>query len=316
MKEVLKTFVPLLGMSQEELAHYVLDCVKGKNDTYEVEFEKDAYIYVTGGKKDIKKPLLTSHLDTINDISYGKFSTQTSKLPEVVIEEHNGMTLISTSNQAVLGADDRSGVWIMLQLILKGVTDYDYVFCFDEEVGGVGSTVFAGSKVDILDQYTCFISLDRRGVDEVATYGYDNQDLIDIFEAKGYKEAMGSFTDCVNMSEKTDIACINLSVGYDKEHTNKETQIVDVLPQMLYILTDDNLIAELQAQTFHAEYNYKYKSPKSKSWNDYEQYMFSDKEPVFCDICGQHAPLYLVNNMMVCNDCTAYADYEEYEWID
>jgi putative aminopeptidase FrvX len=43
----------------------------------------------------------------------------------------------------VLGGDDRAGVEIMLILINDGCRDYDYLFCFDEEIGGVGSSKFA-----------------------------------------------------------------------------------------------------------------------------------------------------------------------------
>ena len=79
-------------------------------------------------------------------------------------------------------------------------------------------------NIDENESITAFIGLDRRGLDNVAVYGYDNQDLINLFENEGYIEVDGSITDVAVLSEQSsrNLACVNLSVGYYNEHTKRE----------------------------------------------------------------------------------------------
>ena len=78
--------------------------------------------------------------------------------------------------------------------------------------------------IDENESITAFIGLDRRGLDNVAVYGYDNSDLINLFENEGYIVVDGSITDVSILSEQSsrNLACVNLSVGYYNEHTKRE----------------------------------------------------------------------------------------------
>ncbi|MBT0612770.1 hypothetical protein [Campylobacter hyointestinalis] len=149
------------------------------------------------------------------------------------------------------GGDDRAGVYIALQLI-KAKKPFAFGFFKDEEIGCLGSSALS-SYINSLDSVTAFIGLDRRGADEVATYGHDNKELINIFESKGYIEAVGSVTDASKLSALSNkgLACVNLSVGYYNEHTKKEVLNTTAMNRTLKVLK--NLDISLFNKPFKAK---------------------------------------------------------------
>ena len=100
--------------------------------------------------------------------------------------------------------------------------------------------------------------------------------------------------------------------GYVKFSTLEDTVYATFNGNVEFILTDTELIAQLQSKKFIASpYTH-----RGYSWNQYPSSSSNGMEPVFCDICGQHLPLYVSNNLMVCKDCIPFADYEEdYSWL-
>jgi hypothetical protein len=199
-------FIELLCMTQEEVEVYVGRLVPNSKRV------SGEYIYVDNGKD---KPILTAHMDTINDHRGYRLTKE-----DLTIGKALKVSLKDTSGAVCLGGDDRTGVYIMLKLIEMGNTNYSYLFTCDEEVGGHGGESFVKHYPDITPK--CIISLDRKGTDEVALYGYDNDELVNVFENEGYTRDVGSFTDCVTLSDKYNVACVNLSSGYTNEHTTKE----------------------------------------------------------------------------------------------
>ena len=244
-KKQVKKFIDMLLMNQEELFNYVIDNIPNHCTTV---YEAGKYIYVKSGDNE-DKPLLTSHLDTVDDHSKNRDILRAKD-----IINDNGVLSVSPFVDKVLGGDDRAGVYIMLELMKKDLSNsYDYIFFCDEEIGGLGSSYYSKTFTPELEQYTCFISLDRRGKNDVATYGYDNTDLIQVFEDRGYKEAFGSYTDCVECSEESKIACVNLSVGYDNEHTSRETQDITIIDKVIELLSNKEVISSLSKETFEYE---------------------------------------------------------------
>lgn len=281
MKKQTKEFINMLKMTQEELGKYVLS--KVDNNSSKVYNKHNSYIYI---EYDEGNPILTSHLDTINTHDY------INKAPEPILAIYGDDTINNLNEKAVLGADDRAGVWVMLQLLYSGNINYNYLFCYDEEIGGVGSKEFANEFKEKLYKSSCFISLDRRGSNEIASYGYDNDDLIKVFTDIGYKPVTGSFTDCVNLSRVSDIACCNLSVGYNYEHTDTEVQDINVMYKVLDVL---HKVSHNFVRQYHA-------------YDDI--YSDMDIEPLLCECCGEHAPLYVVTvgnyDYQVCSECKEY----------
>jgi hypothetical protein len=202
-----------------------------------------------------------------------------------------GSILAVKKGARVLGADDRAGVFIALNLLHR--QDFNFAFFAQEEVGGKGSTQFA-LKED-LDQYSAFIGLDRasrHGKQNIATYGYDNDDLISLF---GFPESYGSMCDASVLSGYCDIACVNLSVGYEHEHTNKEILDLELMNQTLQVMQE--LVVPDEVYT----YEIKTKRDWGYTW-DFKPSV-KNYDPVVCDNCGLPSILYTVDGMYVCEYC-------------
>ena len=314
MKKETKEFIRMLMMTQDELFKYVLEQLVA----LEMDFDYDLGNYILVKTTPLAtKALLTSHLDTVDD------NAKIRKNPQVVIE--NGVISVKEGTNTCLGGDDRAGVWIMLQLLRSPqALDYDYVFCCDEEVGGHGSTAFAKEYKELINEYNAIISLDRAGVDDCATYGYNNDELIKVFNKVGFKEEWGSFTDCVNMSAVSDVACVNLSVGYFSEHSSRETQNISVMYNTLAIMQRAEIIDALTTQRYeHDGYAFSGGWGGNYSWEqEYGDTHTASAtqqglDPIFCECCGQHLPLYNVKTYddeeySLCFDCVdLYDDYRK-----
>jgi len=240
------------------------------------------YTFIT--PKEIVKyvPLLSAHTDTVHKV-------KPTKLTNI-----NGTI---TNPNGGLGADDRAGCYIMYLLLLSGVAeDYMYILTDEEEIGGVGGYEFVNSQVfeDIVVTYaSCFIGLDRKGSSDCASYGYDNEALIDILSNVGYLSTYGSFTDVMTFSQYSHIACVNLSIGYYKEHTKDECLVVDEM------MNTYNVLLDLCADLWENQYVEESVPYTNYSYNDYD----NKYVPIVCDQCGKHTALYDYGWGNICEDC-------------
>ena len=138
---------------------------------------------------------------------------------------------------ACIGADDASGIYVMLRMIADGVPAL-YIFHQGEEVGGLGSYRIAEKTPELLDGITHAIAFDRRGTRDViwmqggedcaseGCAGVIAHTLNQLNPAFAYAPSdMGSFTD-TKVYRSLVPECFNISVGYDNEHTPSETQDV------------------------------------------------------------------------------------------
>lgn len=153
------------------------------------------------------------------------------------------LMIASTDGASQLGADDGAGVWIMLEMIAAGVPG-TYVFHRGEECGGLGSSAMAEQHKDWLAKFKYAIAFDRRGNTSVITHQGGGRCCSEKF-ATAFGTALnkankfltmvnddsGIFTDTANY---VDIIpeCTNISVGYSKEHTYKESLDVSFLIEL------------------------------------------------------------------------------------
>ena len=210
------------------------DLGKLLKDTLNLTITSDKYLIYS--KTQVPKPMLCVHLDTINTCSTLVDKTYSPKDFKV---DNKGVIRVANKNLQCLGGDDRAGVWIALQMIKHmektGNYQYDVGFFYDEEIGCVGSRDYIGRHPDI--KTTAYIGLDRRspqGTQEVALYGSDNETLTRIFTDLGYDIALGSVTDASTLAHS--VACVNLSVGYDNEHTRQEVLYLQCMIDTLEVL--------------------------------------------------------------------------------
>lgn len=259
---------------------------------------KDGSYLVMNYDENNKKPMLCIHLDTVDTHRPNPAGKDFALPPEAIYyDTYTKQYSIIKGYDYVLGADDRAGLWVALRLLAdKDLYDkYCYGFFFDEEIGGKGSTDYAKDFPRYEDGVTCFIGLDRRGTNQVATYGYDNQKLINIFTDRGYKEVFGSFTDASNLAETK--ACVNLSVGYDYEHTSSE--ILDTQGMKNALATLQTLYLSLGNTDYLVDTDYSCPS----SWYTSPTIAM----PTLCECCGEHKPLYDEDTgYQVCGDCLGF----------
>jgi len=136
----------------------------------------------------------------------------------------------------VLGADDTTGIWLMLNMI-KARIPGTYFFFRGEEVGGIGSTHMFDEHPELYQHLNCMITFDRMDLNHIITHQMSQRCCSDTFtkslanainphmptHLQYAADSTGSFTDSANFTDHIS-ECTNLSVGYYHQHTTKEIQ--------------------------------------------------------------------------------------------
>lgn len=136
---------------------------------------------------------------------------------------------------ACIGADDASGIYIMLRMLQAGVPAL-YIFHASEEVGCVGSRHIVAKTPELLKGITHAVAFDRRGTTDVIyeqggqscasegcagviAYLLNNTDAMFDYAPSD----RGVLTDTKHYRHLVP-ECFNISVGYNHEHTSDESQ--------------------------------------------------------------------------------------------
>jgi hypothetical protein len=136
-----------------------------------------------------------------------------------------------------LGADDGAGVAMLMHLIQFATPGY-YLFTQGEERGGLGAKYITKHYAALLSSFDRAIAFDRRGIDSIITYQGGSRCCSDAFaEALGdyLNSGMSGFYSPDSSGVYTDTAefvdyipeCTNISVGYNQEHSDRETLDLD-----------------------------------------------------------------------------------------
>ena len=120
-----------------------------------------------------------------------------------------------------LGADDRAGVYAILEILIKYKKRPHVIFTLDEELGGIGAKELAKIK-NPFSNLKYIIQLDRRGKDDCVFYNCDNEEFEKYIESFGFVTNLGSYSDISFVCPAWKIAGVNLSVGYENEHSYME----------------------------------------------------------------------------------------------
>jgi hypothetical protein len=179
------------------------------------------YYHVVGdGSSDT---LFCAHLDTACSISkpvrHGFFNST-----------------IYTRSDTLLGADDKAGVLALIALIEAKVPGTYYFFA-GEEVGRKGSLAAAHSHREYFSKFKRAVTFDRRGKGSIITSQLFGECCSDMFadalirefksnQLKFVNDPTGSYTDTASFM-KIIPECTNISIGYDHEHTDRETINID-----------------------------------------------------------------------------------------
>ena len=192
--------------------------------------EKDEFgnLFIKIGESDV---MFTSHLDTATSAN--------TDVNHVIVDN-----IIKTDGKSILGADDKAGVTIMLNMIKNNIPGL-YYFFLGEEVGCVGSKKVAGvQKETKIEGINKVISFDRRGTNSIITYQSSKRCASDTF-GKALAEQFNSVNDTFKYEiDPTGVLtdsiqfisiypeCTNISVGYQSEHTFSETQDIEHLEKL------------------------------------------------------------------------------------
>lgn len=158
-----------------------------------------------------KGPMVCAHMDQV------QFQAATNVV-------YNRGKLYGTDKKGHLrglGADDKNGIWICLNLI-KDYPELNFIFSTCEEMGGNIQYVLDFSEE--LEDVTYCLVFDRKGGSDIISVenGYCEIDLLADLEelGMGFKGATGTFSDCDHLSMH--LPCVNISCGYHGAHTTGE----------------------------------------------------------------------------------------------
>lgn len=142
-----------------------------------------------------------------------------------------------------IGADDRAGIFAIMKIIQSGLRPA-VILTTDEEKGGLGATVL-GSKECPIPSLKYMIQLDRHGTNDCVFYECFNEDFYDYVESFGFCEAYGSFSDISFLMPQWNVCGVNLSVGYEDEHSVEETlhiaPLFDTIRKVQEMLSEDDI---------------------------------------------------------------------------
>lgn len=200
----------IVSLSQEELRKTLAQYLKGKYKKVIVEKE---YIVAIGNIP----VALVAHMDTV-------FYNQ----PEDIYYDQRKAIMWSPEG---LGADDRAGIFAILQIVMDGYRP-SIILTADEERGGLGAQKLAKKECPI-EFLRYMIQLDRKGSNDCVFYECNNGQFIKYIESFGFSEAVGSFSDISFLMPAWKICGVNLSIGYKDEHSIAETLNVHYMFQTI-----------------------------------------------------------------------------------
>ena len=233
-------------------------------------FLNNNFIYAIG---DIPV-MLVAHLDTVWHLP-----------PQIKITSDGNEW---TSNTG-LGADDRAGVFAILQIIKKGLRP-SILFTSGEERGGVGASEFVNFFPEPPVPTKYIIEIDRRGKGQAVYYDCGNPSFENYVSSFGFTTHQGIFSDISFICPFWKVAGVNLSAGYYNEHTSNELLSIKDLK---YTMTR---VKRMLKDASNAKY-YEYITTIPNGNND----LF-----LTCNICKNKVPYFnafFVGGTQICANC-------------
>jgi di/tripeptidase len=224
--ELFKIYSP--SKKEHPTVHYIIKKLEEMKVSYKVDFLGNVYNIFN---KD--KPVIMAHMDSV---PYMK-EKSIFKKRNIIIEEN-----IIKSNGFNIGADDKCGIWICLEL-LKKYPDINFMFTTEEEIGSNGAKFIEQGNSKYLENINFGLSFDRKGNRDIIfsttkgnLYSTDDMFCHNILMAScenglGFRETKGSFCDCDIFSGYFN--CVNISSGYYNPHTKKEYCNIDDMKKTL-----------------------------------------------------------------------------------
>ena len=239
VKELYETMqVPSCSRYEFRMAAFVMMWARKNGIGY--EFDKKGNVYLTKGKLAEGEfyPCVTAHMDTVQDkakpyaLAGAELPLRTRRVKSTTSDEVRHEIFIDGQG---IGADDKLGVYISLQL-MKKFDKIKAVFFVEEEIGMMGSKelvkdffkdvayVIGWDSPDIIrGAWNC------SGTQLFSKDFYENhlRDIIKDWGFKGSDLHREPFTDVIQIREKTGITCMNFGNGGYQAHSSTEYLVIE-----------------------------------------------------------------------------------------
>lgn len=254
----------LINASQKELLRFL---PKYLNEKYGNIYATPKYIIGVGNIP----VALVAHLDTVHAFS---------KIPKDIYYDTTQGVIWSPDG---LGADDRAGVYGIIKILEAGYRP-TVIFTTDEETGALGAqAVIDAFKTPVTD-LKYIIELDRRGATDCVFYDCNNPEFQDYIESFGFISQWGTFSDISEICPAWKVAGVNLSIGYENEHTKAE------LLKISWLNTTITKVCKMledigNAQAFKYIHSTKYSWYSAPGWDDEYRWESLSKASYQCHHC-------------------------------
>jgi hypothetical protein len=144
------------------------------------------------------------------------------------------------SRSNCLGADDTAGIFILSEMITRGIPGR-YVFHYGEERGAIGSSALVEDRPAWLDDIQIAIALDRKGTTDVITHQGARTASDEFALELATTIGMGYEPSDTERYAGVVPECTNLSVGYEHAHSPDEVLDADHVLALLERLCEIDL---------------------------------------------------------------------------
>ena len=229
--ELLKQLYKIISKSgmEDKIKSFVLDCLK--NEDLQVGSDNIGNLFITKGVSDTY-PCIAAHLDEIHAPCER----------EVVVEGDIIYTVNRLWNRVGCGADDKNGLWVILNLLKTEPILKVALFVQEERTGELaGCRGARACDLSFFDNAKYILEIDRKGGSDVVHIGKGDTLLCDanfipeeILVKYGYKMVQGGKTDVVELKMRgLHIPVCNIGCGYYNAHRNSEYTVFSELQNCL-----------------------------------------------------------------------------------
>lgn len=185
-----------------------------------VEEDEIGNLFITKGEAR-KYPCVTAHLDEVHEQS-----------PYRIVEEASGIFGEDEHGKMMgIGADDKNGLWIIINLLHELPVLKVALFVEEEKKGDLaGCRGSSFCSLHHFDNVLYVLAVDRKGSSEIVINGMDDVKLCDasfppahLLKQYEYACVDGGKTDVVELKMRgLEVPCCNISCGYYNAHKSEE----------------------------------------------------------------------------------------------
>lgn len=234
--EILKQLYKISSKSgmEDRIKSFVLGSV---NDVdLKVDTDDIGNLFITKGIADTY-PCVAAHLDEIHNPCER----------EIVIEGDKMFTVNRLWNRVGCGADDKNGLWVIINLLHSEPILKVALFVQEERTGDIpGCRGARACDLSFFSDVKFVLECDRKGCSDVVYIGKDEtllcerdfipQNLLDYY---GYEMVRGGKTDVVELKMRgLEIPMCNIGCGYYDAHKNSEYIMFSELQNCLSFVRD------------------------------------------------------------------------------